>query len=293
MATSTQEWIDELKSISVLELSERIKALEEAFGVSATAVAAVRRRAGRRRRRRGRGEPRSRRRSTSSSPAPATRRSRSSRSSARRPAWASRRPRRSSTRPPSPSRRASTRTRPRSSRPRSKRPAAPSRSSSPASTLAMGAHGRPVRRVLNRRGRLRAPSVVVPSRNRAMTVPEPATGAVTGRFRVSSGVFGLRKARSRVPHHPQSGNRNRCGPVDLPAAILGHSADSRSRPQRPSRHIREPGRAGSVSAERPSPGGPPSPVLSWLVAPVCLRHAPRTSPARPPTSPRSRRLGFC
>src|SRR6201989_1796194 len=39
--TSTQEWIDELKSISVLELSERIKALEEAFGVSATAVAAA------------------------------------------------------------------------------------------------------------------------------------------------------------------------------------------------------------------------------------------------------------
>ena len=36
---STQEWIDELKSITVLELSERIKALEEAFGVSATAVA--------------------------------------------------------------------------------------------------------------------------------------------------------------------------------------------------------------------------------------------------------------
>ena len=39
MATSTQEWIDELKSISVLELSERIKALEEEFGVSATAIA--------------------------------------------------------------------------------------------------------------------------------------------------------------------------------------------------------------------------------------------------------------
>jgi large subunit ribosomal protein L7/L12 len=38
MATSTQDWIDELKSISVLELSERIKALEEAFGVSAAAV---------------------------------------------------------------------------------------------------------------------------------------------------------------------------------------------------------------------------------------------------------------
>ena len=38
---TTQEWIDELKGISVLELSERIKALEEAFGVSATAVAAA------------------------------------------------------------------------------------------------------------------------------------------------------------------------------------------------------------------------------------------------------------
>jgi large subunit ribosomal protein L7/L12 len=41
MATSTQEWIDELKSISVLELSERIKALETEFGVSAAAVAAA------------------------------------------------------------------------------------------------------------------------------------------------------------------------------------------------------------------------------------------------------------
>ena len=41
MAQSTQEWIDELKSISVLELAERIKALEEEFGVSATAVAAA------------------------------------------------------------------------------------------------------------------------------------------------------------------------------------------------------------------------------------------------------------
>jgi large subunit ribosomal protein L7/L12 len=40
MAT-TADWIEELKSISVLELSERIKALEEAFGVSATAVAAA------------------------------------------------------------------------------------------------------------------------------------------------------------------------------------------------------------------------------------------------------------
>ena len=40
MATSTQDWIDELKAISVLELAERIKALEEEFGVSAAAVAA-------------------------------------------------------------------------------------------------------------------------------------------------------------------------------------------------------------------------------------------------------------
>ena len=41
MAVTTQEWIEELKGISVLELSERIKALEEVFGVSATAVAAA------------------------------------------------------------------------------------------------------------------------------------------------------------------------------------------------------------------------------------------------------------
>ncbi len=40
MASSTQDWIEELKGISVLELSERIKALEETFGVSAAAVAA-------------------------------------------------------------------------------------------------------------------------------------------------------------------------------------------------------------------------------------------------------------
>jgi large subunit ribosomal protein L7/L12 len=38
---STEDWIEELKGISVLELSERIKALEEEFGVSATAVAAA------------------------------------------------------------------------------------------------------------------------------------------------------------------------------------------------------------------------------------------------------------
>ena len=43
MATkvTTEDWIEELKGISVLELSERIKALEEVFGVSATAVAAA------------------------------------------------------------------------------------------------------------------------------------------------------------------------------------------------------------------------------------------------------------
>jgi large subunit ribosomal protein L7/L12 len=39
-ATSTKDWIEELKGISVLELAERIKALEEEFGVSAAAVAA-------------------------------------------------------------------------------------------------------------------------------------------------------------------------------------------------------------------------------------------------------------
>jgi large subunit ribosomal protein L7/L12 len=41
MAMTTEEWIDELKGISVLELSERIKALEEAFGVTAAAPVAV------------------------------------------------------------------------------------------------------------------------------------------------------------------------------------------------------------------------------------------------------------
>ena len=38
-ATTTEKWIEELKGISVLELSERIKALEEEFGVSAQAAA--------------------------------------------------------------------------------------------------------------------------------------------------------------------------------------------------------------------------------------------------------------
>lgn len=41
MATSTADWIEELKGITVLELAERVKALEEEFGVSATAVAAA------------------------------------------------------------------------------------------------------------------------------------------------------------------------------------------------------------------------------------------------------------
>jgi large subunit ribosomal protein L7/L12 len=41
MAMTTEEWIDELKEISVLELSERIKALEETFGITAAAAAPV------------------------------------------------------------------------------------------------------------------------------------------------------------------------------------------------------------------------------------------------------------
>jgi len=40
MAT-TEEWIEELKGISVLELAERIKAIEEAFGVTAAVPVAV------------------------------------------------------------------------------------------------------------------------------------------------------------------------------------------------------------------------------------------------------------
>jgi len=38
---TTEEWIEELKGISVLELSERIKAIEEAFGVTAAAPVAA------------------------------------------------------------------------------------------------------------------------------------------------------------------------------------------------------------------------------------------------------------
>ena len=42
MATMTVEkWIEEIKGMSVLDLSNLVKALEEEFGVSATAVAAA------------------------------------------------------------------------------------------------------------------------------------------------------------------------------------------------------------------------------------------------------------
>ena len=41
MGMTTQEWIEDLKGITVLELSERIKALEETFGVTAAAPVAV------------------------------------------------------------------------------------------------------------------------------------------------------------------------------------------------------------------------------------------------------------
>jgi large subunit ribosomal protein L7/L12 len=41
MATTTTDWIEELKGITVLELAERIKALEEEFGVSAAAAVAA------------------------------------------------------------------------------------------------------------------------------------------------------------------------------------------------------------------------------------------------------------
>ena len=40
-ATTTEKWIEELKGITVLELAERIKALEEEFGVSAQAAVAA------------------------------------------------------------------------------------------------------------------------------------------------------------------------------------------------------------------------------------------------------------
>ena len=78
MATkvSTEEWIEELKSISVMELAERIKALEEEFGVSATAVAAAAPAAAAAGVTARVAPRRSRRRSTSCSPPPATRRSR-------------------------------------------------------------------------------------------------------------------------------------------------------------------------------------------------------------------------
>ena len=73
MATA-EKLIEEIKKMSVLELSELIKALEEEFGVSATAVAAAAPAAGRRGRRRRRGGVLHG--STWCSPARATRRSR-------------------------------------------------------------------------------------------------------------------------------------------------------------------------------------------------------------------------
>ena len=71
MATA-EKLIEEIKKMSVLELSELIKALEEEFGVSATAMAAAARPPVRRTPRPRRSPPRS----TWSSPGPATRRSR-------------------------------------------------------------------------------------------------------------------------------------------------------------------------------------------------------------------------
>jgi large subunit ribosomal protein L7/L12 len=41
MGITTEEWIEELKGISVLELAERVKAIEEVFGVTAAAPVAV------------------------------------------------------------------------------------------------------------------------------------------------------------------------------------------------------------------------------------------------------------
>ena len=108
--------VDDLSSLTVLEAAELAKLLEEKWGVSAAAAVAVAAPAGWRRcRRRSRSRPSSR----SCSPPPATRRSRSSRRSARSPASASRKPRTSSRARRSPSRKASRRTRPR----RSRRPA--------------------------------------------------------------------------------------------------------------------------------------------------------------------------
>ena len=106
--------VDDLSSLTVLEAAELAKLLEEKWGVSAAAAVAVAAAPAR-----GAAPPlRSKRRpsSRSSSPPPATRRSRSSRKSARSPASASRKPRTWSKARRSPSRKASPRTRPRRSR---------------------------------------------------------------------------------------------------------------------------------------------------------------------------------
>ncbi len=125
MATSTQEWIDELKGISVLELAERIKALEEEFGVSAAAVAAPVAAAGA-----GGGEAAAEEEGPSTFDVILTgagdKKIQVIKVVRAPPVSASRRPRRSSTRPPSRSRRASKATRPTSSSRNSRRPGRPS-----------------------------------------------------------------------------------------------------------------------------------------------------------------------
>ena len=127
---STEELLDAFKELTLLELSEFVKAFEETFGSPrplrspsrpprAQPPPAHRLR-----------PPRSRASSTSSSRPPVRRRSASSRSSARSsPAWASRRPRISSTALPSRCSRRSPRRPPRRPRPSSRPPARRSPSS--------------------------------------------------------------------------------------------------------------------------------------------------------------------
>ena len=120
MAINKEQFIEDIKNMTVLELAELVKAVEEEFGVSAaaTAVAVAAPAAG------GAAEAARRRpSSTSSSRTSVPRRSRSSRPSASSPAWASRRPRSWWTTPPSPSRKASPRKKPTRSLPRSRKSA--------------------------------------------------------------------------------------------------------------------------------------------------------------------------
>src|SRR3954466_2366888 len=139
MATSTADWIEELKGISVLELAERIKALEEEFGVSATAVAAPAPAAGG-------GDGAAAEEEESSTvdvilTGPGDKKIqvikvvraatglglKEAKALVAEAPWAQRRRGRWGTRRQSPSRRASSARRPRSSRPSSRRPAGPSR----------------------------------------------------------------------------------------------------------------------------------------------------------------------